>query len=635
MARMVPPQFDSPQHKDLAEYVVYQGLSKLDQNYSVWYSRVMDRRRADGTAYIGESDFIIFHPQQGLLLLEIKGGQVRQDQDGRFFSRSGEGTEYEIQDPFIQASNNLFDLVTEFEKYRHYKLKACTYGVCLPFTVIDHRQNGISAHRDRFLDHDAVSPASLKSWIEHLYSLIAVADRRIPEHIKLYLTQWLDNRIQTDVSLRALMEMQKREISRLDYCQDVIIDMFQDKNRAAFQGSAGTGKTWIAMKKARQLAQEGKKVLFLCYNRYLRDILQIHLQDPGRSVHTYTFHGFLNSRMKHLLMDLSEAQGQGDAYIALMDELYALAGETREPGAVPDITPATLAAVDLFSFENTINRYRDRLPGLVADTLALFRTADKKDYWTLDFPSAFQYLLAELKSLGQEGEALLSSVQYDAVIIDEAQDFHELWVDIIRELYQDYRRRIIYIFYDDNQNIFQAKDSLPILSLISNWGDREYFLYRLRDNIRNTAAIFRCTTDRTGIGRTSHPLMSEGGVEPVTGEGSLTELRQFILEHIRPLAEKHRIPWAEIILLCNVSLDKTAKLTEVFSQAGLPLSEYQGPGDRNGLAWSTIQSYKGLESSIVFLLTFRDTTRPETLSNELTYIGMTRAKYLLYMFELR
>ena len=52
-----------------------------------------------------------------------------------------------------------------------------------------------------------------------------------------------------------------------------LLDFLEDQDTAVINGAAGTGKTMLAIEKARRHSIEGEKVLFLCYNRMLCDKL--------------------------------------------------------------------------------------------------------------------------------------------------------------------------------------------------------------------------------------------------------------------------------------------------------------------------------------------------------------------------
>lgn len=66
-----------------------------------------------------------------------------------------------------------------------------------------------------------------------------------------------------------MIEDKERELAEINQTQDVVIDLLSNYRRAFIIGGAGTGKTWIAIKKAKRFAIEGKKVLYLCCNETL------------------------------------------------------------------------------------------------------------------------------------------------------------------------------------------------------------------------------------------------------------------------------------------------------------------------------------------------------------------------------
>lgn len=51
--------------------------------------------------------------------------------------------------------------------------------------------------------------------------------------------------------------------------QERIIEETEEDRRKIFFGATGTGKTFIAMKKAQDLADKDRRVLLTCYNKHL------------------------------------------------------------------------------------------------------------------------------------------------------------------------------------------------------------------------------------------------------------------------------------------------------------------------------------------------------------------------------
>ena len=69
-----------------------------------------------------------------------------------------------------------------------------------------------------------------------------------------------------------------------------ILDFLDEQLTAAVNGAAGTGKTMIAVEKARRHAAAGERVLFLCFNAQLKDFLE---ENYARDlVSYYTIAGF-------------------------------------------------------------------------------------------------------------------------------------------------------------------------------------------------------------------------------------------------------------------------------------------------------------------------------------------------------
>lgn len=63
-----------------------------------------------------------------------------------------------------------------------------------------------------------------------------------------------------------------------------------------FFGAAGTGKTFIAMKKAQELADQGKRVFLNCYNKHLIQLFKKHCNSD--LIKCLNFHDYLIEILK-------------------------------------------------------------------------------------------------------------------------------------------------------------------------------------------------------------------------------------------------------------------------------------------------------------------------------------------------
>jgi hypothetical protein len=91
-------------------------------------------------------------------------------------------------------------------------------------------------------------------------------------------------------SVRQTLDEREEVLVQLTREQARILDFLDEQPHAAILGAAGTGKTLLAIEKARRLATPSETVLFLCYNSALCEHLRRYHAQPNVQYHT--FHGF-------------------------------------------------------------------------------------------------------------------------------------------------------------------------------------------------------------------------------------------------------------------------------------------------------------------------------------------------------
>ncbi len=69
-----------------------------------------------------------------------------------------------------------------------------------------------------------------------------------------------------------------------------LLNYLEEQRSAVINGAAGTGKTMIALEKARRHSANGEKVLFMCFNVKLKEFLEANYHYPN--VDYYTIDGF-------------------------------------------------------------------------------------------------------------------------------------------------------------------------------------------------------------------------------------------------------------------------------------------------------------------------------------------------------
>lgn len=123
MARMIP-QTPMPGefNGSYGEEKVYESLKSLPDEYIVFHSVHWQKRKINGSIIWGESDFTIFNPQRGIIVVEVKSGGIRHDDNGWHQTNTLTHEENRMKDPLAQAERSKFtfvDLLADLDESFH------------------------------------------------------------------------------------------------------------------------------------------------------------------------------------------------------------------------------------------------------------------------------------------------------------------------------------------------------------------------------------------------------------------------------------------------------------------------------------------------------------------------------------
>lgn len=306
MARMIP-LLDGERLEDLqsrAEARFYEVCrERLPADVLAIYSASWLYRNDRGRITEGEADFTLVSPTFGVLVVEVKGGGVTFNPGtGLWHSRDRDGTLNLLKrDPFKQAQSerhSIRDQICGHTNWRQFGGGDFPLGHAVFFP--DVRDAAQLAGPDRPVEIIGVNADlnDLTKWVGRVMHFwnraedtpLSAAAARVIENI-------LCSHIDVQAVLRAVIDQAETQRIRLTENQAKVLRTIGGRRRAVVSGGAGTGKTVLAVTKAKQLAEGGLHVLLLCYNRPLADSLAFVQRDtPRLSVHS--FHQLCDQRVR-------------------------------------------------------------------------------------------------------------------------------------------------------------------------------------------------------------------------------------------------------------------------------------------------------------------------------------------------
>jgi hypothetical protein len=302
---MYPRTLHEPDVKSAAEKKVFDRLEAgLDDDWEVFHSVGWVRRDKRKGAAEGEIDFVIAHPERGVLCLEVKGGGI-ECRHGEWYGIH-DGKRERIRDPFQQAVDHTWALRRKIGG-----MAAKGGGELLVGHAVALPEISTPA---LVLAPDA--PPELVLDRNDMKAIGAAVERALDYHRpkgggqlgpgaggmrKLREILAPDVRIEVPMAERFLDE--EEALITLTHDQALLLKRHGREKRMVVTGPAGSGKTMLAVERAKRVAAKGKDVLFVCFNRRLRDHLR--KAEKGSGVYFNTFHGLCYALAKRAEVPLS------------------------------------------------------------------------------------------------------------------------------------------------------------------------------------------------------------------------------------------------------------------------------------------------------------------------------------------
>ena len=256
----------------------------------------------------------------------------------------------------------------------------------------------------------------------------------------------------------------------------------------------------------------------------------------------------------------------------------------------------------------TVDNYHD----LAAD---LVRRAglSVSDSGTLGGDALARYFADELP------EQLLAAIEilpdrFDAIVVDEGQDFADTWWLTLEALLADPVDGILAIFYDDNQRIYSTATSgtYPVAESP----------FPLTRNCRTTRQIHRAALAYHRGASAPDCAGPEGRAVAEAGQSLADDQPAALRRAVHELTAVEGVPVDEIVVLSTRG-PRTSALTEGLRVGNLTLTWGEaGPGQ---LPIRSVHTFKGLESPVVILA---EPDRAHAANRDaLLYVALSRAQH--------
>jgi hypothetical protein len=217
-------------------------------------------------------------------------------------------------------------------------------------------------------------------------------------------------------------------------------------------------------------------------------------------------------------------------------------------------------------------------------------------WWAVDAPEVLVNAFADR----QDG--------FDAVVVDEGQDFSPLWLDSLRLIMSQEKQSPFFVFADSRQDIWKRQ-----------WRENADFAFswELTLNLRNTEPIARKVSEIIGADCVPTGMTGPKPRWRVPSAQSLSE--GDVLDILQELIDEGFSPGSLVVLTTSAKTCNTLRERTVGS---FSLGKWGG----KGFAVETVRRFKGLESqAVVLVLEPSEVTELQLLA----YVGASRARSVL------
>lgn len=332
MAKLSPPYIDR-NCKSSGERMIFEMFKKdaFTKDWIVLHSLNLSQ---NANRLYGEIDFLLLIPKAGIFVLEVKGGDVKcKDGIWHFIDRFGNSNIN--KSPFNQARDAMFSLKAAIKKEfgENHSFNRIQYGFFVAFPQVNFDKHSVEYEQWQIFDkgrynsnhqtffNELIQQFSLKHKTQPWFS---VSDS-LPEHKDLMtIYDFLRGDFERVRTMEDKISEFENQVKIYTSEQFIILDSVEINERSVIQGSAGTGKTMIAIEAAIRAASEGKRIFLTCFNRLIGDWMQKQVEGWKENITVSSLHSYLFELCKGFDYDTSQVERQDfyTSYLPMLLKTY-------------------------------------------------------------------------------------------------------------------------------------------------------------------------------------------------------------------------------------------------------------------------------------------------------------------------
>jgi|TARA_B100001971_G_scaffold188641_1_gene190112 hypothetical protein len=255
-----------------AERIVFNKLKVVfgnEKNFDIYYNREIWSPYNPNIPEQVEGDFILFHDKAGFLVIEVKGGNPIEfvAAEDQWYSTSRHGNRYKINNPFKQANKIKWAIKERIKEKSKGKVPNINAKILVifPDSGMPNSLMGVEYDRSNIVsisEIDDLSNIVMKTLLNKDRDPRATFDSPGQQCRKIFQDMFAKS-FKLELSLKDKLNELNKKIIKYDKHQIEILDQRKEP-RLIIEGRAGTGKSLLAVEKAKRFSKKLEKILLIC-----------------------------------------------------------------------------------------------------------------------------------------------------------------------------------------------------------------------------------------------------------------------------------------------------------------------------------------------------------------------------------